>query len=95
MGRSNRTVRAGPPVNDLVMRAGKGEANGLRKENSHCSPRGPTNLRRFVLTQTRMSKMIRNTWGPREANSRLQPVGGWHDPAATEAAAEVPYSPAA
>jgi len=25
MGRSNRTVRAGPPVNDLVTRAGKGD----------------------------------------------------------------------
>jgi glucose-6-phosphate 1-dehydrogenase len=35
------------------------------------------------------------TWGPAEADTRLKPVGGWHNPAATEAAVEVPYSPAA
>jgi glucose-6-phosphate 1-dehydrogenase len=35
-----------------------------------------------------------HTWGPVEAD-RLQPAGGWHNPAATEETAEVPYLPAA
>jgi len=34
------------------------------------------------------------TWGPAEAD-RLQPAGGWHNPSATEATVEIPYSPAA
>jgi glucose-6-phosphate 1-dehydrogenase len=36
-----------------------------------------------------------HTWGPAEADTRLKPAGGWHNPAATEATAEIPYSPAA
>jgi glucose-6-phosphate 1-dehydrogenase len=36
-----------------------------------------------------------HTWGPAEADTRLKPAGGWHNPAPTEAAAEIPYSPAA
>jgi len=35
-----------------------------------------------------------HTWGPAEAD-RLTPPGGWRNPAATEATAEIPYSPAA
>ena len=35
-----------------------------------------------------------HTWGPAEAD-RLKPVGGWHNPAATEETSSVPYSPAA
>jgi glucose-6-phosphate 1-dehydrogenase len=35
-----------------------------------------------------------HTWGPAEAD-RLKPAGGWHNPAATEEAAAIPYSPAA
>ncbi len=35
-----------------------------------------------------------HTWGPAEAD-RLGPAGGWRNPAATEATAEIPYSPAA
>jgi len=36
-----------------------------------------------------------HTWGPAEADARLKPEGGWHNPAATEATDEIPYSPAA
>jgi glucose-6-phosphate 1-dehydrogenase len=36
-----------------------------------------------------------NTWGPAEADTRLKPVGGWHNPAAKETTAEIPYAPAA
>ena len=35
-----------------------------------------------------------HTWGPAEAD-RLKPDGGWHNPAATEETAAIPYSPAA
>jgi glucose-6-phosphate 1-dehydrogenase len=35
------------------------------------------------------------TWGPAEVDTRLKPVGGWHNPAATETTVEIPYSPAA
>src|SRR5262245_31332923 len=35
-----------------------------------------------------------HTWGPAEAD-RLGPAGGWRNPAAAEATAEIPYSPAA
>ena len=35
-----------------------------------------------------------HTWGPAEAD-RLKPAGGWHNPAATEETAAIPYSPAA
>jgi glucose-6-phosphate 1-dehydrogenase len=36
-----------------------------------------------------------HTWGPAEADTRHKPEGGWHNPTATEAAGEMPYSPAA
>jgi len=36
-----------------------------------------------------------NTWGPAEAEARLKPVGGWHNPSATETTVTVPYTPAA
>jgi glucose-6-phosphate 1-dehydrogenase len=36
-----------------------------------------------------------HTWGPAEADTRLKPAGGWHNPGTTEATAEIPYSPAA
>jgi glucose-6-phosphate 1-dehydrogenase len=36
-----------------------------------------------------------HTWGPAEADTRLKPAGGWHNPAATEATGKIPYSPAA
>jgi glucose-6-phosphate 1-dehydrogenase len=35
-----------------------------------------------------------NTWGPAEAD-KLKPAGGWHNPAATEEEATIPYPPAA
>ncbi|HYR85804.1 MAG TPA: glucose-6-phosphate dehydrogenase (NADP(+)), partial [Terriglobia bacterium] len=35
-----------------------------------------------------------HTWGPAEAD-RLKPADGWHNPAATEETAAIPYSPAA
>jgi glucose-6-phosphate 1-dehydrogenase len=34
-------------------------------------------------------------WGPAEADTRLRPEGGWHNPTATETTEEIPYSPAA
>jgi glucose-6-phosphate 1-dehydrogenase len=34
------------------------------------------------------------TWGPAEADTRLKPPGGWHNPAAAETTA-IPYAPAA
>jgi glucose-6-phosphate 1-dehydrogenase len=36
-----------------------------------------------------------DTWGPSIADTRLKPVGGWHNPAAAEKTIEIPYSPAA
>jgi glucose-6-phosphate 1-dehydrogenase len=33
-----------------------------------------------------------HTWGPAEADIRLKPAGGWHNPSATEATVQIPFS---
>ncbi len=43
---------------------------------------------------TRIYEYEPHTWGPAEAE-QLKPAGGWHNPAATEETAAIPYSPAA